>query len=179
MNQNVSGPMNPSVAGPTSQSVTGPIEGVDYRIPSLGYRILAGGLRLIPLMLLLVGLPAAILLYASSLGIPLPVSVLTVSVFGFALAVLGAARYVAKPTRAFGPISMMASSVAIAYLIVLFQSSPYRLTLPGSGTSFGVGYASLVLLLLIVPALSLFAGLVTTIEDACHPRERLPFDFPP
>jgi hypothetical protein len=33
-------------------------------------------------------------------------------------------------------------------------------------------------LILIVPALALVAGLVTTVEDLVRPRERLRFDYP-
>jgi hypothetical protein len=32
---------------------------------------------------------------------------------------------------------------------------------------------------MVVPALALAAGVVTTIEDARVPRERLPYDYPP
>jgi hypothetical protein len=149
-----------------------------YRIPSLGYRILGGALRLVPAVLLLVGIPAGILAYASSRGISLPISIVTVSVFGFVLAILAAVRYIVKPTRLFGPISMAASAVAIVYLVLLYRTSPYRFAIPGTQATLGIGFTDLVLLLLLVPAITLGAGLVTTIEDVRHPSERLPFDYP-
>ena len=149
-----------------------------YRIPSLGYRILGGALRLVPAVILLVGIPAGILAFASAHGISLPVSIAAVSVFGFLLAILAAVRYIVKPTNLFGPVSMAASAVAIAYLVLLYFASPYRLAIPGTQATLGIGFTSLVLLLLVVPAIGLGAGLVTTIEDLQHPGERLPFDYP-
>lgn len=153
--------------------------GAGYRIPSLGYRILVGGLRLVPWILLLVGLPVGVLTYANSRGIALPVSILTVTAFGIALAVLSTLRYVLKPTRLFGPVSMLTSGVTIAYLLQLLAASPYRFAIPRTGAGIGLGFASLVVVLLLVPILALASGLVTTIEDLRSPRERLPFDFPP
>ncbi|HTT72875.1 MAG TPA: hypothetical protein VMG99_01805 [Thermoplasmata archaeon] len=158
--------------------MSAPTPGVGYRIPSLGTRILLGGLRLVPMLVLLVGVPAALLAYLASRGISLPVSVLTVSAFGIALAALGTARYIARPTAAFGPLTVATSAVGAAYLVVLLAASPYRLTVPGTSAGFALGYAGLVLVLLAVPAFGLASGAVTTIEDLKHPGERLPFDFP-
>jgi hypothetical protein len=149
-----------------------------YRIPSLGYRILVGALRLIPWVILLVGVPAGILAFASGYGVSLPVSILTVTAFGFTLAILGTVRYILKPTRLYGPISMAASGVAIAYLYILYLASPYRLSVPNTPATIGIGFGELVLLLMIVPALGLAAAMVTTYEDLRHPTERLPFDYP-
>lgn len=150
-----------------------------YRIPSLGYRILAGGLRLIPLLVLLVGVPDAVLAFLSSRGITLPVSLLTVTVAGIAISVLSAARYVLKPTRAYGPVSALTSGVTLVYLFVLWLGATYRIAVPNSSLVLTIGYAKLIALLLIVPAVALLAGLVTTVEDVRSPQERLPFDFPP
>jgi hypothetical protein len=165
-------------AGASRVGYAGGTVQMGYRIPSLGYRILVGALRLIPWVILLVGVPAGILAFASGYGIALPVSILTVTVFGFALAILGTVRYILKPTRLYGPISMAASAVAIAYLFVLYAASPYRLAIPNTPATIGIGFGELVLLLMIVPALTLLAGLVTTYEDLRHPTERLPFDYP-
>jgi len=150
-----------------------------YRIPSLGYRILAGGLRLLPLLVLLVGLPDAALAFLQSHGIHLPLSILTVTVAGIAIAVLSTARYVFKPTVAYGPLSVATSAVTIAYLLTIFVTSTYVFNVPQHAIAIGIGVMGLIGLLLIAPALSLVAGLVTTIEDVRTPRERLPFDYPP
>ena len=150
-----------------------------YVVPSLGYRILAGGLRLIPLLVLLVGVPDTALSYLSARGITLPVSVLTVTTGGIAISVLVTARYIFRPTRAYGPLSVLTSGVTLAYLFVLWLGATYHIAVPESSLVLTIGYAELIALLLIVPALALVAGLVTTIEDLRFPGERLPFDFPP
>ena len=150
-----------------------------YHVASLGYRVLVGGLRLIPLLILLVGLPDAALAYLSSHGIALPVSVLTVTVAGITIGVLSTVRYLVRPTRAYGPVSILTSAVVLAYLFVLWLGASYRVAVPSSSVVLTIGYADLIGLLLIVPALGVAAGLVTSVEDLLSPGERLPFDFPP
>lgn len=150
-----------------------------YRIPSLGWRITVGALRMIPLVLLLVGLPAALLTFVSSHGIALPVSILTVTIFGVALSALSTARYISKPYRVYGPICIAASAVALIYVLILLASSTYTFSIPNSPVTLTLSYTELIELLLIVPLLGLAAGVVTAIEDARAPQERLPFDFPP
>ncbi len=48
---------------------------LQYRVPPLGWRILVASLRLIPMMLLFVGLPAAALSFLQSHSLPLPLSI--------------------------------------------------------------------------------------------------------
>jgi hypothetical protein len=148
------------------------------QIPSLGYRILAGGARLVPLVVVLIGLPVAGLNYLASRQISLPVSVATVTAYGIAISALSTARYIVKPTRAYGPVSMATSAVAFAYLFTLWLQATYRISVPNSAVSISVGFVELVDLLLLVPALALLAGLLTSVEDLRSPTERLPFDFP-
>lgn len=155
------------------------VDAASYRIPSLGYRILAGGLRLVPLLVVLVGLPVAVLTFLSAHGIALPVSILTVEVAGILISVLSTVRYVLRPTRAYGPASLATSAVTVGYLIVLWEQSTYRLAVPGTSATISVGYGLLIELLLLAAAFGLAASLVTTVEDFRSPGERLPFDFPP
>lgn len=150
-----------------------------YVIPSLGYRILAGGLRLIPLLVLLVGVPDAALSYLAARGVALPVSVLTVTAGGIAISILVTARYILRPTRAYGPLSVLTSGVTLAYLFVLWLGATYHVGVPDSSVVLTIGYAKLIAWLFLVPALALVAGLITTVEDLASPGERLPFDFPP
>jgi hypothetical protein len=152
---------------------------VTYRLPSFGYRILAGAARLVPLVVVLVGLPVAALDYLASRSISLPVSVATVTAYGIAISALSTARYIVKPTRAYGPVSMAASAVALAYLFTLWLQATYRISVPNSSVSISVGFVELVDLLLLVPTLALLAGLLTAVEDLRSPTERLAFDFPP
>lgn len=150
-----------------------------YRIPSLGWRILGGALRLIPLAVLLVGLPVAALTFLQSHGFSLPISIATVETAGISITVLVVARYIVKPTVLFGPLSIATSVVTLVYLYTILLGATYHLTIPNVDVSIAIGYRELILLLLIVPALGLGAGILTTIEDIVAPQERLPFDFPP
>ena len=83
-----------------------PVEYLGHRVPPLGLRIIVSGLYLVPLVVGLVGLPLAALGFLEAHSVALPVSVLTVSVFGFAIAILSAVRYVVKPSRWYGPMSI-------------------------------------------------------------------------
>ncbi len=149
-----------------------------YRVPSLGYRILVAALRLIPSFFLLVALPVAALTFVDSRGIAVPISTNAVIVWGFLLLGLGTARSILKPTRAYGPLSVATSLVSILYLLYLIALSPYRLVVPGGSASIAAGYSMFLELALIVPAVGLIAGLLTTVEDVRAPTERLPFDYP-
>jgi hypothetical protein len=149
-----------------------------YIVPSLGWRILAGGLRLIPLAILLIGLPVAVLTFLAGYGIPPPIPLVIVELAGIALVALLTARYIAGPTIAYGPLAMATSGATIAYLYYLFERATYHFPIPGSGVTISIGYASLVLLLMIGPGLAFVAGALTFAEDWNHPKERLPFDYP-
>ncbi|MGD0250652.1 MAG: hypothetical protein ABSB97_07205 [Thermoplasmata archaeon] len=158
---------------------TRPLDTGASAVPSLGYRILAGGARLVPLLVVLVGLPVAALTFLQSHGISLPVSILTVEVAGIVISVLSTLRYILRPTRLYGPLSVATSAVTIGYLLVLLAQATYRITIPNSSAVVAIGYTRLLELALIVPLLALAAGLVTTVEDLRAPRERLPYDYPP
>lgn len=149
-----------------------------YHVPSLGYRILVAALRLIPGFLLLVALPVAALTFVSAHGIALPISVAAVIAWGIVLLALGAARYVLKPTPAYGPLSIAVSLVGLLYLLYLSSLSPYRLVIPGGSASIAAGFAMFLELLMIIPAIGIVVGALITLEDARSPKERLPFDYP-
>jgi hypothetical protein len=150
-----------------------------YQVPSLGWRITVAAVRLIPLVILFVGLPAAALSFLQSNSIALPLSIVVVTIAGAILVALSTARYIAKPTSAYGPLSIASSAFALGYLYYILLHSTYVLALPGSDFSIQLTYTDFVLCLLLVPALALAAGVITTIEDVRAPRERLPYDYPP
>lgn len=150
-----------------------------YHIPSLGYRIVVATLRLVPLIVVLVGIPVAALTYLQSRSITLPVSINTVLVYGVLLCAMSTARYILRPTRAYGPVSMATAAVTIVFFLTLLVQSTYHLGVPQSTAVISVTYTDLIEILLVVPVLALVAGLVTTIEDLRSPTERLQFDFPP
>jgi hypothetical protein len=150
-----------------------------YQVPSLGWRITVAALRLIPLMIVLVGLPVAALRFLQSNSIALPLSIVAVTLAGAVIVALSTARYIAKPTSLYGPLSVASSGFVLAYLYYILLQSPYVLSVPGSNGTVHLDYAPFVELLLLVPALALASGLVTTIEDLRSPRDRLPYDYPP
>lgn len=162
----------PAASSPSPRVDTG------YVVPSLGYRILVAALRIIPSFFLLIALPIAVLEFVRSKGIALPISTNAVLVGGLVLIALGTARYIAKPTRAYGPLSVAAALAAFAYLLYAISLSPYRFVIPGGSASVAAGYALFLELMLIAPALAIAAGILTTIEDAHSKTERLLFDFP-
>jgi len=149
-----------------------------YRVPSLAYRIIVAGLRVIVTFVVFVALPVAALAYLHSRGVAIPVSIAAVTTWGIVLLALSAARYVLKPTAAYGPLTVLLSGVFLGYLYYLVLLSPYTFVLPGGAGSIAAGYSMFLELLMIVPALELVAGVLTTIEDVAHPKERLPFDYP-
>ena len=155
------------------------IDARGHRIPSLGHRIVVGALRFIPLVIVLVGLPVAVLTDLAARGIAPPVPILTATAAGISIAILSTAAYIGKPTRAYGPLTIATSSVAVVYLLALLARPSLRIAIPGTAVALSIGYAHLLELLLIVPALGLLAGIVTLMEDLRSRGERLRYDFPP
>lgn len=145
-------------------------------VPSLPWRVAGACALLLAALLFLVYLPEAVVRMLAQHDIPPPLPVATLAAAGVAVAVLLALRHVAKPTRAYGPLTMLTALVEIGYLLLLYADATFQLQVPNATIS--IGYARLIELLILVPALTLAAGLVTTIEDARAPGERLPFDFP-
>ena len=157
---------------------TPPAEVVGYNVPSLGYRIVVASLRLIPLFFVLVALPVGVLTFVSSHGIAVPISVAAVELYGLLFIAILTARYILKPTAAYGPLSVAASLVSLLFLYYALSLSPYHLAIPGGSASIDIGFALFLELLMIIPAFGLVAGILTTIEDVRSPKERLPFDYP-
>jgi len=149
-----------------------------YVVPSLGWRILGGALRLVPMVVLFIGLPVGLFSFLQSHGISPPIPLLTVEYFGIALSILVTLRYILKPTAAYGPLAIATAGVALLYLYLLLVAATYVLAIPNADVTLSVGYSRLILLLMIGPALALTAGVLTLIEDVRRPKERLPFDYP-
>jgi hypothetical protein len=158
-------------------SLPGPVP-AGYQVPSLGWRILGGALRLVPMIVLFIGLPVALFTFLQSNGITPPIPLATVELFGIALSILITLRYILKPTAAYGPLAIATAGVSLVYLYLLLISATYALSIPNADVTISVGYANLILLLMIGPALALTAGVLTLVEDVNHPKERLPFDYP-
>jgi len=168
----------PNAPSPPPKPPRPSAEQLGSRVPSLGYRIVIAALRLVVTFVLLIALPVAALTYVHSRGIPIPVSVGAVTAWGAVLLALGTARYVLRPTVAYGPLCIAVAAVALAYLYYLITLSPYQFVIPGGSASVAAGYVLLLEILMVVPAFDLIAGVLTTVEDVAHPKERLPFDYP-
>jgi hypothetical protein len=147
-------------------------------IPSLTRRVAFASLRLVFLLLFFVAIPLGLLSALAARGIQTPVSLITVSTVGIVLSVLGAAATIARPTRAYGPIALVSAGLFFVYLIDLARNGTVTFSV-GSGATFQLSYGSAILLVAVMPILSLVAASLTTLEDARHPGERLPFDYPP
>ena len=157
--------------------MTDPAPAPPYRLPSLARRLTIASLLLIPLLVLLVGLPYALLTYVNSLGVTSSIGVASVTIGGAVLAILRAARPVARPTRAFGPIATIGSVAAVLYLVLLSPLASFSVPF-GSGSGVTLSYGRILLALAIAPVIAAVAGVLTTVEDARAPGERLPYDFP-
>ncbi|MGI0132492.1 MAG: hypothetical protein ACREDK_05300 [Thermoplasmata archaeon] len=147
-------------------------------IPSLARRLVVGAIRLAVAVIVLIGVPLEAIGWAAAHGVSTSIAPTTVASVGVALAVLGAVRSIARPTGAFGPISMMTSAVAVLYLWSLSMVAEASVTLGGHG-SLTFGFGELLRLLVIVPGIGILAAAVTTIEDLAHPGERVRIDYPP
>lgn len=147
-------------------------------VPSLGRRIVLGTLWFVVLVVVLVGLPLEAIRIVAAHQVSSSLSTDTILAAGLALAGLGALRYVLRPTSAFGPLSMLSSAIGVAYLWLLGATAHVTITIGGTG-SISLGFGELMHLLSIVPAIGFVAALVTTIEDAVRPGERVLVEYPP
>ncbi len=146
------------------------------RIPSLSRRIAFGALRLLPLLALYVVFPylgfQGLTQYGLVEGLPLS----QVLFFGVGLAILSTAAYVARPTRAFGPLSTASSLAKVAYLLYFAGFAWAAVSV--STATVRLDFGTLLELLALVPAFGVAAGVLTTVQDVRHPGERLRFDYP-
>lgn len=163
---------------PPSRVRSTPYDAQRYRIPSWGWRITLGVLRVAPLLLLFTAVPYVILQILAAHGIHSPINFATVAIVGVLVSVLSAAAYVLKPTRAFGPVWMASCIVTTAYFLSFIPEASFSTGLPNGGL-FTVSYGTILLMLAVVPGLRAVAAAFTTIEDFERPTERLPWDFPP
>lgn len=145
--------------------------------PPMASRIAVGVVVLVALVVLLVGVPIYLLGRLAGLGVSSDLPLEAITVGGAILAGLWAVAYIVKPTRAYGPASAARAVAAIVYLVVFAQFGSLHAHI--SGAAIDLTYGQLFLVFLALPVIGLVAAAVTTYEDAKHPFERLPFDFPP
>ena len=157
--------------------MTGSTSPPGTKIPSLQRRLVIGFLRMIPVLVLLVAAPVGLISFLEDHNITVPVSILQVTLGGVLLSLLGAAKYVVRPTPAFGPVWMVYNGFALLYLFSLVPLASATLHFSGSTTAT-VGFAGVILLLMLVPGISFAASVTTTIEDRVRPGERVRLDYP-
>ncbi len=147
-----------------------------YRLPTVGARIAWGVIRSIPAGLFYLGWPYVADRVSSTLGVPEPFPLGGVVLLGLGLLVLSFLTYVAKPTRAYGPVLAVYASAAIGYLVWLSERATGVIAYQGA--TITVTFSELVLIAVVVPTFQLVRALVTTAGDAFRPAQRYPFDFP-
>lgn len=146
-------------------------------LPSVPRRVALGLLRVVPVLVLLVGIPALLLGELTSAGIRSNVGLVTVSFGGLLFTAFSTARYILRPTRAFGPVGIARGGAAFAYLYYLIPSA--SLVIPaGMHSSLTLSYASVLEALLVVPILMVVTAGVVTVQDRRGLAARLRADFP-
>lgn len=147
-----------------------------YALPSTGSIVLGSAVRVVLFGLFFLGWPWIAARALGSFGLPFPFPLGTTLLFGVLLTALAVASYATKSTRAFGPASVAYDAALLGYLYWLATVSRVSLSFMGIGLS--LSFPDLFYAFMIAPAIGLVADLVTTAEDALHPTERYPFDFP-
>lgn len=147
-----------------------------YRLPPPSQRIVRGALLALPAAFFYLGIPFLALGLFQRFGVPFPYDPGPLALGGIVLTSLTVGKYLAKPTRAFGPVAALHATALIAYLIGLAARSTLSFSI--GGANVGIGFSMLLLFATAIPLFSLGAALVTTAEDLVRPTERYPFDFP-
>ena len=147
-----------------------------YRPPSVGSRVGVGSILAIALFVGYVLVPAAFFSELRVLAVSPPVSSVDLAIAGSVLTAFGTAQYLLKPTRAYGPVSIVYALLLLGYLERLAEGSPIALGLHGATVT--VGYGSLIAVASLVPLFGLLGGVAATVEDATSPGERVRVDFP-
>lgn len=153
-----------------------PVASVLLRVPSLARRLAGAALLVVPLFLALVGLPYELLTRLAPLGVTVGPSLAAIEVSGAAIALLTGARYVLRPTAAFGPVSMALSLVALGYLLIVIPVASVHVA-PAAAVTVAIGYAGFLWLLLGVPVLGLAAAALVTYADAKYPGVRVAREY--
>ena len=145
-------------------------------IPSLSRRVAWACVRAALLLIAIVVVPWYLLNTLSGFGIGTPVPFVGLAVLGVAFAALGAVRYVSRPTRAFGPMTIAASLVSFAYLLYLIPIASIGFN-HADNVSVAINFGRFLQYCLLAPAFGMAAGAVTTYEDFARPNERINYEY--
>lgn len=173
----MSGP--PAAGVPVDLGASGPPTAllVQYRPPGISGARIVGAIGLMVVYFGLVGLlPYYLEQYASRYGVSSPVEPTFLLLAGAGVAILAGLSVATKPTRAWGPVRVLAAGFDIVYLLYLLQNPVFSTTI--RGFMITLTYARILELFLIPPAIGLLAGVVTSLADIRHPWERIQLQFP-
>ena len=152
------------------------------RIPPIPQRVALGVLLFVGAYIALVGVTTYALQLAAHFNFPVNISTTSLMYYGGATAILIAAAYAVRPYRAYGPVSIGRDVAKLLYLWLLYQASPLSVSIGGGSNGANVdialGYALIVLVLMLVTLFSVASDAVTTYEDFSHPAERLYWTYP-
>ena len=147
-----------------------------YRPVSWGLRAVGAGLLFLGLELLYVGLPLGAIRTVSRFGLSLTEPTTVIAVFGSLCAVLGAASFLVRPTRAYGPLLLAASAAGLAYLWALLPYAHFALSVGGGGAT--LGFEGLLELLMVLPAFGLVRGALVLAQDVRDFPARRAYEYP-
>lgn len=147
------------------------------KVPSWPRRLVVAGLTTVPLLVVFVLLPYGATQYLAGYGVTSGLALLSISAIGVVLTALGAVRVAVRPTWMYGPLLSASALLVVVYLLVIFEGSTITVPL-GGGFRITIGYGSIVLAALTIPALYALAGAMTFAGDARYPGERLRLDYP-
>jgi hypothetical protein len=118
---------------------------------------------------------AASWLAGHGISVGLPVTWLLL--VGGLIALLGAAAYLLRPTRAYGPTLIIGASVSLGYVLLLLPTASVGVGLPDGGT-VSLGYGAVLVVLAAIVAVRLTAAVLVTVQDARYPYQRRAYEFP-
>lgn len=153
-----------------------PVEPPRARIPSVPSRIASGSAVAIGIALGSGYIPYYLLTHLKPASVGFGVAATLPLLLGIAIGLLEGTATALRPTRLYGPLSVLSGLVGIGYLDLILQNSTIHVAVASGGLTIGFGL--LIVLLILLTGLTLVAGLVTTAEDLLHTGERLPFDYP-
>jgi len=164
-----------------ARSPPAPALSPSVQIPGNARRAVVAVVVCLVLLIVLVFLPVVLLnrlagLSGQGVSFSTSLTTSTVIVYGVVVSVLYGLRSALRPTRAYGPLTVLVSLVGIVYLLYLARLATF--TIGGSDTTIGLDAAPFVTLLALVPLFGVLSGIVVTVEDFARPGERLRVDYP-
>ena len=135
-----------------------------------------GSLRLVAVFALFAGVPYTLLRLAPS-QVSVAFSLGVVFAVGLVLATVSALKYIARPTKLYGPISAAGSALSVVYLLYLASRATVSVQFMDQG-GLALDFGKVLFYGAFVPALGIAAAVVITVEDIVRPGERVAYEYP-